>query len=76
MSTGERIEFNRKPTKCPKCNSKRIAKIIYGMPYYSPETEKLIQEGKIVLGGCIVTDDDPVWECADCGAGFWKRKVC
>lgn len=27
---------------------------------------------RAVLGGCIITDDDPDYECAKCGQKFWK----
>ena len=30
------------------------------------ELQKKIDDGKIVLGGCCVTFDDPRWECAEC----------
>ena len=29
---------------------------------------------KFVAGGCVVRDDDPKWECKDCGNRF-KRKI-
>jgi hypothetical protein len=30
------------------------------------------QAGKIVLGGCEVTDDDPSWQCLDCDTKIFK----
>ena len=30
------------------------------------ELEKEIDEGNIILGGCLVTDHDPKWECNSC----------
>jgi hypothetical protein len=32
-----------------------------------------IAEGKIIIGGCCVSDDDPTWQCAECGAGVYKE---
>jgi len=33
------------------------------------------QAGKIVLGGCEVTDDDPSWQCLDCKAKIFKKSL-
>ena len=58
--------------KCPKCKSTRIASILYGMPAFSEKLEREMEDGKIVLGGCCVTDDDPKWQCADCGQELFR----
>jgi hypothetical protein len=26
---------------------------------------------RVVLGGCVVSFDDPKWECAECGTQLW-----
>ena len=54
-----------KPT-CPRCNSKNQVKILYGLPRFDEEMEKDIDEGKIVLGGCSIDWDSPIWRCKDC----------
>ena len=61
-----RYETKRKPKKCPACSSHRITEIIYGMPEFSAKLEKDLSSGRIILGGCCITDDDPEWQCADC----------
>jgi hypothetical protein len=61
-----RYETKRKPKKCPACSSQRIANILYGMPEYSAKLEKDLSSGRIILGGCCITNDDPKWQCADC----------
>jgi hypothetical protein len=46
---------------CPKNHTDKLIPIVYGMP-----GEKLIKKakkGKVMLGGCIVTDCDPKWYC-------------
>jgi len=60
----------KKKTKlqCPKCKSKKVIPIAYGLPTY--ETFKLSEEGKIKLGGCCVTNNDPEYFCKDCGNKF------
>ena len=35
---------------------------------------KLAEEGKIVLGGCIISDNDPMWHCIDCSHEWGKRQ--
>ena len=62
----------KKPRTCLECGSKRIAKILYGMPAFSDELERDIKSGKIVLGGCVITDEDPIWQCVDCGKSYFK----
>lgn len=58
-------EIKTAPTPpCPKCGSKDVAKILYGLP-----THQLIgaaERGDVILGGCIVTDNDPQWACKAC----------
>jgi len=63
--------MSKKPKKCPQCGAARIAKILYGMPDFSPKLEKDLDEGKIVLGGCVITGQDPSWECVKCKTRFY-----
>ncbi len=65
----------RKPNKCPDCGSIRIAKILYGLPdFSSKELKKALQDGRIVLGGCIIPPGQPKyrpgWRCKDCGVAI------
>ena len=47
---------------CPIClQSKTVLPIEYGLP--SPEMFKQAEKGKILLGGCIVYDDMPLFYC-------------
>jgi ribosomal protein L37AE/L43A len=74
LHAGPRHESSRKPAKCPKCGSKRVARIQYGLPAFTEELERQLAEGKVVLGGCCMTDDDPAWQCADCGEQVWRKR--
>lgn len=66
----------RKPRKCPVCGSNRIADILYGLRMFSEKLMQEINAGKVVLGGCCLGEDDPAWQCADCGSAFYgKRRV-
>ena len=68
----DKYEYKRKPRKCPKCSSKRIATILYGMPEYSVKLEMDMKEGKIAIGGCCEAIGDPKWQCADCDTALYK----
>jgi len=52
--------------QCPNCQSTNRAEIIFGLIADMGEIEELIKNKKIVLGGCIVTGNDPKWECNEC----------
>ena len=53
--------------KCPNCGSFNRLPILYGLP--GPGVPK-----DVVLGGCIITDNDPKWHCEDCGHE-WGRPL-
>lgn len=55
---------------CPQCVSNKIVPIIYGMPTeYAWEKSK---QGKLLIGGCCVSDESPKWYCQACGHEFGK----
>ena len=62
-----RMERVKKPARCPACKHAPMASILWGYPAFSPDLEKDIEEGRVVLGGCCVSMDDPAWECSRCG---------
>ncbi|GEM_PF-2725169 len=47
---------------CPHCNSQNFVPILYGLP--TRESEQIAQQGKIMLGGCILRDLN--WFCKEC----------
>ncbi len=67
------IKAKRKPRKCPECGSAKIARIQYGMPICSPELDRNLESGKVVLGGCCQEINAPAWKCAACGAEIVKE---
>lgn len=69
-----RIERIRKPKECPECGKAPLASIVYGMPIYNAELERELKEGKVTLGGCCVSHDDPRWECTHCGLKIYRRE--
>ncbi len=56
-----------RPSSCPACGSARIARILYGLPAFSKNLQDALSKRTVTLGGCIVTGDDPEWECLGCG---------
>ncbi len=58
--------------KCPYCGSTDVAEILRGMPVMSDEMVKAIEEKKIILGGCCISEDDPKAHCNACGKKFGK----
>lgn len=55
------------PSECPACHGRRVASILYGLPEFSPELERELDAGRVVLGGCCPFGNDPEWKCAACG---------
>ena len=64
------VKNRRAQIKCPRCGSKNTARILYGMPAYSEEMERKLNDGKLYLGGCLVTDHDPARHCNECYRNF------
>ncbi|MCP8467355.1 hypothetical protein NK553_25720 [Pseudomonas sp. ZM23] len=57
-------EFSEKPSSCPVCGGLRIAEIIYGYPDFTETLERDIDQGRVVLGGCIPSESK--WQCLTC----------
>jgi transcription elongation factor Elf1 len=74
LESSTRIEQSRKPGKCPSCGHSPLASILYGYVVGIDDgLDKKLEEGRIVLGGCCVSDDDPKWECTNCGLKIHKK---
>ena len=69
-----RYEYKIKPKKCPVCGSTKIAKILYGYLAYSKKLENDLKTEKVVLGGCLITGDDPSWRCLDYNTVIYKKR--
>lgn len=63
----------RKPRQCPACKSKNVASIEYGYP--SSEAIEQVEQKKIVLGGCCISDRDPSWRCMDCDVQIYREAI-
>lgn len=51
---------------CPHCAQAEAVPIAYGYP--SPEGMEAAERGEVVLGGCVVTGEDPRTICRACGS--------
>ena len=56
--------MSRQDPKCPKCDSDKVAPIVFGYP--SNELFEWADRGEVSLGGCCVTPNDPEWHSKDC----------
>jgi hypothetical protein len=59
-----------KPPKCPHCGAKKVVDILYGYP--SDEGFEKADKGELVIGGCIVSGDNPSWQCTTCNTPIYQ----
>ena len=59
--------------ECTSCGSKNVVPIFYGYLGNMDNVLKLVEEKKLVLGGCCISDNDRAFECLDCGLWSGKR---
>ena len=58
---------------CPECRKSVVpVPIAYGYP--SPELFEDADAGRVRLGGCVITGDDPQWACPACEAPLFADK--
>jgi hypothetical protein len=60
----------RKGSTCPTCKKAKLVSIVYGLPTSDIGDREAALE--IVLGGCVVTGNDPELECLGCEARFMR----
>ena len=53
--------------RCPRCGELGALPVVYGLPDIA--TMDLAEEGKVILGGCVLDPDDPDWLCLPCAKG-------
>lgn len=59
--------------KCPNCGSTNVLSILYGMPTHEAFLEA--EEGKIKLGGCCISLNDPEYFCKECEHEWDKEQA-
>lgn len=55
---------------CPRCGSRKTAKILWGMPAMTDKLQKQLDKKEIVLGGCSVILPTPTHHCNTCKKDF------
>ena len=72
MSDNEEMATEYTQVVCPYCGSRNIARIFRGMPAFTEELQRELDEGKVVLGGCGVEGIYPLprYHCNDCEEEF------
>ncbi len=64
--------MTKRKYKCPRCRKKSGATILYGMPVWDLVSND-VEQGYLVIGGCMAERDDPERECTACGYQ-WRIK--
>jgi len=59
---------------CPQCSSSNVAEIFWGFPGNMDEIKEDLRNGRIILGGCVVTDHDPKLQCNVCHHRWGDRE--
>jgi predicted RNA-binding Zn-ribbon protein involved in translation (DUF1610 family) len=62
----------KRSSSCPSCGEDEVLRIQYGYP--SPELIEDARRGEVELGGCCISDENPVWRCRTCGHE-WGRML-
>jgi hypothetical protein len=53
---------------CPRCGSTDAVRIMYGYPTW--ETFVAADRGELALGGCVIGEESPDFECRSCRAAL------
>ena len=57
-----------RPPRGPDCGSANVRPIVYGEPALSLALQA--RRGELVIGGCVIMENSPDWDCADCRRQF------
>ena len=69
-ATSEPVKTARRSMACPRCCSREVARVQYGMPALSDQLEAYLAAHRVVLGGCMIGPDQPDRACTVCGLEF------
>ena len=57
---------------CQSCGGELLP-LVFGYP--SPEMMKAATRGETALGGCVLPEDPPLYECSACDSRFYERDL-
>ena len=60
--------------RCPRCGSKDVARILYGLLHDSPELDQKLAKKAVHRGGCCSCSRSPGWYCNSCMYPFGRRR--
>ena len=69
-----KLKSNTQNPQCPSCKSNKTCIIFWGYPKDMEWYLEALAKKEIAFGGCCVSDNDPKWECNDCGHRWGKRE--
>jgi hypothetical protein len=61
-----RVSAAGRRNQCPKCGSRNIARIGYGMPRPEFFESEEYKSGDVLVGGCVIFDEMPDLHCHAC----------
>ena len=59
---------------CPSCGSNRVAKVLYGISEIDKDLQDLIDEEKILLGGCMILPNSFNYYCINCQSEIYLEE--
>ena len=59
---------------CPNCKKESIAEILWGYFEITNALEEALEKNEVTLGGCLISDHDPKWECNSCHHTWGERE--
>lgn len=60
------VTVKSKPDKCPQCGFEHISTLLYGVCEIDQKLQKDIDDKKVLLGGCSLLKNSPLWFCSKC----------
>ena len=61
-------DVDNQAARCPACGALAMVRILYGRP--SRQGFEAAERGEVVLGGCVVSRESPLFACTACHARF------
>jgi hypothetical protein len=68
--------YYRKPQKCPYCQKRKLAEVMYGMPSFEFTMSKEYMSGDVIIGGCGLKYEEPLEDGSLVEKESWKCKWC
>lgn len=59
---------------CPNCGSNRVAKVLHGISKIDEDLQELIDEEKVLLGGCMILPNSFNYYCINCQSEIYLEE--